>query len=297
LAFKGIIPISVLTNLKALNCFGSDSQLSATHLVKIMLPSTPNILALDFDGVVCDGLIEYFQTAWRSYCQIWHPVNLTPPENLSSHFYRFRPVVESGWEMPIVLRALILGVPEEKIWTNWQGVTAEILREDNLQAAAIGAQVDQIRDEWIAADLEGWLGQHRFYPGIVARLQKLVNEPVEIKIVTTKEGRFVRQLLQQQGISLPDEAILGKEVKRPKHQTLRELLGASVEHSPRIWFVEDRLKTLQAVSEYPDLAEVQLYLADWGYNTAEMRESVKGDRRIHLLSLSQFAQDFTAWGK
>ncbi len=206
-------------------------------------------------------------------------------------------MVESGWEMPIVLRALILGVPEEKIWTNWQGVTAEILKEDNLQAAAIGAQVDRIRDEWIAADLEDWLGQHRFYPGIVARLQKLVTEPVEIKIVTTKEGRFVRQLLQQQGINLPDEAILGKEVKRPKHQTLRELLGSSVEHPPRIWFVEDRLKTLQAVSEYPDLAEVQLYLADWGYNTAEMRESVKGDRRIHLLSLSQFAQDFTLWGK
>jgi len=28
-----------------------------------MIANVPQILALDFDGVICDGLIEYFQTA------------------------------------------------------------------------------------------------------------------------------------------------------------------------------------------------------------------------------------------
>ncbi|MHC5726941.1 MAG: HAD family hydrolase, partial [Nostoc sp.] len=36
-----------------------------------MTASSPTILALDFDGVICDGLIEYFEVSWRTYCQIW----------------------------------------------------------------------------------------------------------------------------------------------------------------------------------------------------------------------------------
>gem|GEM_PF-4100580 len=30
-----------------------------------MTIKTPTLIALDFDGVLCNGLIEYFQTAWR----------------------------------------------------------------------------------------------------------------------------------------------------------------------------------------------------------------------------------------
>ena len=31
----------------------------------------PNILALDFDGVLCDGMREYFETSRRTYVHIW----------------------------------------------------------------------------------------------------------------------------------------------------------------------------------------------------------------------------------
>jgi hypothetical protein len=40
---------------------------------------------------------------------------------------------------------------------------------------------------------------------------------------------------------------------------------------------------------------VGLYLADWGYNTASMRQKVAQDTRIKLLFLSQFAADFAKW--
>jgi len=62
------------------------------------------------------------------------------------------------------------------------------------------------------------------------------------------------------------EQIIGKESKRPKHQILRELIGRT-ETPLSLWFVEDRLKTLQLVHQQPDLDAVKLYLADWGYNT------------------------------
>ena len=268
-----------------------------------MTADTPTILALDFDGVLCDGLLEYFQTSWRTYCQIWTPDSQTPPDDLASAFYRLRPVVEIGWEMPILLRALMLGVSEEKISQDWSTVAQEIVASEKLDAAAIGKKVDTIRDEWIATDLDGWLGLHRFYPGVIERLHGMLSvtqvspleSPTELFIVTTKEGRFVKQLLQEQGIQLPEEKIIGKETKRPKYQTLRLLIEGFTGEGVTLWFVEDRLKTLQLVEQQVDLSDVNLFLADWGYNTTAQQESIHNDPRIRLLSLSQFVQDFSVW--
>lgn len=269
-----------------------------------MLTDAPKVLALDFDGVLCDGLIEYFQTSWRTYCQIWSPNCQKPPDELAPSFYRLRPVVETGWEMPILLRALILGFHPEKILQDWSNIVQQILESEQLDWVNVGRKLDAVRDEWIAADLEGWLNLHRFYPGVVERVRRtlslpqaslLTNSTTELFVVTTKEGRFANQLLQQQGIQLPQHSIIGKESKRSKHQTLRQLIEASDGEAVSLWFVEDRLDTLQSVQQQINLSGVQLYLADWGYNTEQARESVRNDPDISLLSLDQFNQDFSAW--
>lgn len=259
------------------------------------MANIPTILALDFDGVVCDGLIEYFQTAWRTYCQIWSPTQSTPPSDLAASFYRLRPVIETGWEMPVLIKALLTGVPEARILQNWTAVAQQLLKEAGLVAADIGVKLDQIRDNWIATDEQDWLSLHRFYPGVVERLRLLVVSSVQLIIITTKEGRFVKSLLQQQNIQMPEASIIGKESRRPKYQILRELIGQSTNQPLNLWFVEDRLKTLQLVQQQPELNFVKLYLADWGYNTQSERQAANNDPRIQSLSLSQFAQDFSAW--
>ncbi|NEP13500.1 MAG: HAD family hydrolase [Symploca sp. SIO1A3] len=256
----------------------------------------PKILALDFDGVLCDGLLEYFQTSWRTYCQIWNPDSQEPPEDLAPQFYRLRPVIEIGWEMPVLVRALILGVLEAKMVQNWSAVAKEIVESEQLDPADTGKKLDTVRDEWINSDLDNWLSLHRFYPGVIERVRRTLSEnATELFIVTTKEGRFVKQLLQQQGIQLPEERIIGKECKRPKHQTLRQIKENYSKETVSLWFVEDRLKTLQSVQQQPDLQDVKLYLADWGYNTVAHQEFVRNDATIQLLTLSTFSQDFSIW--
>lgn len=265
-----------------------------------MPADSPTILALDFDGVLCDGLLEYFQTSWRTYVSIWQPENQTPPDDLAPKFYRLRPVVETGWEMPILLRALLLGVSEDKILQDWSAIVQKLIESEKLDAPDIGRQLDAIRDEWIKTDLEGWLGLHQFYPGVIKRISEILSPEdkrletsTQLYIVTTKEGRFVKQLLQQQGIQLAEAQIIGKECKRPKYETLRQLLDT--DKAATLWFVEDRLKTLELVEQQSNLNEVRLYLADWGYNTIAHQESVQNAPRIKLLSLALFVQDFSAW--
>ncbi|MEO1447191.1 MAG: HAD family hydrolase, partial [Cyanobacteria bacterium J06635_11] len=82
-------------------------------------PSAPQLIAFDFDGVICDGLIEYFETAWQAYCQLFNPDVDTPPEGLAEKFYPLRPVVETGWEMPVLVQALVQGAKAEQVIEQW----------------------------------------------------------------------------------------------------------------------------------------------------------------------------------
>lgn len=260
-----------------------------------MTATSPKILALDFDGVICDGLIEYFEVAWRTYCQIWSPTQDTPPDDLALRFYRLRPVIETGWEMPVLIKALIDEIPEDKILQSWANITPEILATDKLQSSEIAIALDNLRDQWIATDLDGWLSLHKFYPGVVEKLKLTILSQIKVYIVSTKEGRFIQQLLQREGVDLPPTAIYGKEVKRPKYETLRELLVAENTLPEHLWFIEDRLKTLELVQQQSDLQDVKLFLADWGYNTQPERKAAQNNPHIQLLSLSQFAKDFPGW--
>ncbi|MGC9503139.1 HAD family hydrolase [Baaleninema sp.] len=254
---------------------------------------TPTLLALDFDGVVCNGLVEYFQTAWKAYCLIANPRDETPPPGLAESFYRLRPVVETGWEMPVVLHARLGGIEEGRILQHWPELCRRLVAEESWAVSDLAEAVDGVRDRWIAEDLEGWLSLHRFYPGVVERLQRWQSRGMPWVIITTKEGRFVRSLLQQQGVTLAEGQLFGKEVKRPKYEILRDF----VEKDPqsRIWFVEDRLKTLQLVASQGDLSHLRLYLADWGYNTEGMRQTARGSDRVRLLSLSEFDRNLAEW--
>jgi phosphoglycolate phosphatase-like HAD superfamily hydrolase len=259
-----------------------------------MTESLPTVLALDFDGVLCDGLKEYFQTAWQAYCNLWQLGNVAPPEGVAERFYRLRPVVEIGWEMPVVLRAIALGISDEDVLRDWTSIAKQIIQQENLEPTRLSAEVDAVRDRWIASDINSWLAEHRFYPGVIDRLKTTLASSINTVIISTKEKRFIEALLQQQGIDLTNLQIFGKETKRPKAEILRELT-AKHGSDATIWFVEDRLKTLLGIEKQTDLQEVGLFLADWGYNTQADREIAAKDPAIHLISLQQFSQDFSAW--
>lgn len=259
-----------------------------------MLPSFPTVLALDFDGVICDGLKEYFQTAWRAYCELWQIHDQIPPDGVAERFYRLRPVVETGWEMPVVLRAIALGSTDDAILQNWQLIAQKIVKDENLDAIKLAAAVDGVRDRWIATNMASWLAEHAFYPGVIERLKAVLASSVGVVIISTKETRFIQQLLQQQGVDLSNLQIYGKDTKRPKYEILRELKQIRGT-TAAFWFIEDRLKTLQVIQQKSDLDDVWLFLADWGYNTVMERQAAIADPRIRLISLVEFGQEFTAW--
>lgn len=258
----------------------------------------PEILALDFDGVCCDGLREYFETSRRTYAQVW-PAEPVPPAERFEAFAALRPVILSGWEMPVLLRAIARGVPRAEILGGWSRVRAEMVATGSPSGdaliARLGHALDEVRLEWIAADEAGWLARHVPY-GSVDDLRRLVAEPARSVLVTTKEGAFARRILDAWDVRIAD--VQGKETGVHKCLNLRGLIEAwTAERGsrPRLAFVEDRLETLQHVTTHPDLDDVALFLAAWGYNTEAARAAARADSRIRLLTLQQFRQGLSGW--
>ncbi len=256
--------------------------------------SPPAALALDFDGVLCNGLREYFQTALQTYRQIWSDSIDTAlaPADLESAFGRLRPVVETGWEMPLVLRALYLGWQEADILADWPTARNQLLVDAQLEPEFLAALVDTTRDQWITQDLSGWLALHDFYPGVIPQLQSWLASDLFLFIITTKESRFVQALLSDANLDFPLENITGKDAQRPKGETLKTL---TTKIPGTIWFVEDRLATLQKLEQDSQLAQVELFLGDWGYNTPAQHHTAATSDRLHLLPLSDFTKPLEQW--
>ncbi len=250
-----------------------------------------SILALDFDGVICDGMQEYFHSSWLVYSQIWSVPAAPVLLELFPSFARLRPLIEHGWEMPLLLWALRQNIPEDLIASDWLNLASQILADEKLSSKDVVQVLDEVRDRSIDQDLPAWLNLQRCYPGTIEKLLALP-PTIQPVIITTKDGRFTRQLLEDRGVQLPAEAIFGKERKKSKTDTLRQLLTSQPD---QIWFIEDRLPTLRTISHQPDLDSVQLFLADWGYNTPAERAVAQDNDRVKLLSIDKFCQDTSSW--
>jgi hypothetical protein len=245
-------------------------------------PVARSILALDFDGVLCDGMKEYFHSSWAVYCQLWFGQG-NAPRGLFDRFATLRPAIEQGWEMPLLVWALRQDYDIQP--ESWSKLVPELLASSGYRPPQIAAAMDEVRDQAIQTDLFGWLGLQRCYPGTVDRLNSLPAGIFPV-IITTKDGRFTRQLLESQGIYLPADAIYGKEMQQSKADTLRQLLPTAA----KIWFVEDRLPTLYSIVTQSDLASIELFLADWGYNTVAERTAGIDHAQITVISLDSFNQ-------
>jgi phosphoglycolate phosphatase-like HAD superfamily hydrolase len=256
----------------------------------------PALLALDFDGVVCDTVREALRSAWEVCRELGVVGAERPPGDLAERFVRLRPVVEFGWEFPLLALALLDQASEEQLLQGFQTVwRRRVLERHRVMPEELGARFDAVRDRAIRRDLDGWLAEQGLYPGVGDRLRRALAEGIPTFVITTKEGRFAHRLLAVAGVPFPAEQVWGKEQARPKPDLLRALIGRYGLAPGDVWFVEDRLQTLEAVEREQDLAAVGLFLATWGYTLPPQRAEAERHPRIRLLTLAQFGRDFGAW--
>jgi len=246
-----------------------------------------SVLALDFDGVLCDSARETGITGWKAAGALWDDMAAPlPPEPLLKAYCHTRPVIETGYEAIAMMRLLEDGEDPEELLETFRGRLPEILERAGMEPGGLKCLYGAIRDRWIQEDPQGWLALSPLYPR-ARNILSALSPGTDCYIITTKQERFVERLLEHNGVHFAAEHIFGLDRGMKKEVVLRRL----VEHHPdrRIHFVEDRLATLKRFLTQPDLAAVQLHLACWGYNTeCERREAE--DLSIHLLRALDLAE-------
>lgn len=249
-----------------------------------------DVFALDFDGVLCDSAGECAVTAWRAGGKIWPEwQGPEPPADCKIRFVNLRPVVETGYQMIPLMKFIRDGIGDDAILAGFSPLCDGLMDDHGLTRQKLVALFGQTRDEWIAQDSADWLGRHRFYPGVVARLHQAL-DVYPVYILTTKQERFTRQLLDAEGVRMPEERIWGLDRNLNKGQMLEWVMAEPSLQGGQIHFVEDRLEALFGVVKNPILERVSLYLADWGYNTPAQREQARRHPRVTVWTIDRFLQ-------
>jgi len=240
------------------------------------------IYALDFDGVICDSAVETAITGWKVATQLWSDMAGTvPTEQHIKQFRELRPLLETGYEAILFMRLL----QQEESVESVQAHIATFLQELGENTDALKQMFGQTRDQWIERARQEWLIMNPLFAGVADKLQTLEESGQPWYIITTKQERFVEEILKINQITLARENIFGLDANMSKEAVL---LSLQDKHGTRpLCFVEDRLATLLKVLENPALQTVKLQLADWGYNTAEDKKLAK-QRNIPLISLADF---------
>ena len=84
---------------------------------------------------------------------------------------------------------------------------------------------------------------------------------------------------------MPREQIFGLDRNLSKQQILTDLLTSYPDNT--ILFVEDRLPTLLNVINDDRLKDVQLFFADWGYNTQQDKQAATQLATVNTINLGQ----------
>lgn len=287
------------------------------------------ILALDFDGVVCASSTESSYTAIVGVESYWPHIKVDDSirTELRDAISILRPVVETGFENMLLCRVLIEQYEQNgafdvaKLTNIWNAnYRDELLSKFAASKSDMIRAFGEMRDVLIAKDLPAWIAMNKLYGGPARVLQAMSKglSMEDLFIVTTKQERFVREILSANGITPPPtdkifdlDSGLGPKPKVLEHILSRYSYAATSATSalaPEIHFVEDRMETLLAVAQVPGLQEsnVRLYLVDWGYNTAAQREEAKRHSRIQLINEDDFvalvsevreAQQRGGWGQ
>ncbi len=222
------------------------------------------MLALDFDGVICDSAAEVLHIALET----WSALN--SDETLAAKVTGF-PETRSAFErlVPLGNRAEDFGVALHIL-----SMDLDIRTQDDYDRVreGLGArwlgqfhqQFYRTRHRLRTDDLGRWLRFHRTYPAFIEVLERC-QQRANLAIATAKDGESVRQLLRHFGIDhlFSDDLILDKETGIAKTAHLKILATRIRCETAQITFVDDKLNHLEATAGLG----VRGVLAGWGHNT------------------------------
>lgn len=242
-------------------------------------------LALDFDGVISDSILECQVTAYNAYAKYLNAeetrldIEKFSEAELAA-FRESRVFIRRGEDYVYLLQA----AAEKLKFRSQEQFDHYLLKNESVREHYRTLFYGQ-RQELQKKDPSHWLALNPLYPGIKSFLKHLP-DPSSMYIVTTKDLESVKLILKSHDITLSQENMFQATQTYRKPQILQEIIKKKGLRADQLHFFDDHAHTLIEVKVNTD---VNCYCAGWGYNSRNQRALVK-ERGIPVYSLDNLFQ-------
>ncbi|MET0235071.1 MAG: HAD family hydrolase [Kibdelosporangium sp.] len=221
----------------------------------------PALLALDFDGVVCDAFDECALITWLGMHDL-DPA-LTAPEHVrrlpADFVTRFRTVRDYARRLDHFVAAHQESAGHIRSQADFDALFSRLSPADTARFVTAASVA---RNRLQTTQPDSWLGMHTLYPGIDDLLR---HHKGNVVIVTAKDEESVRAILDRHGLG---HTVL--EVHGECADKAAAVRASAARHGiavDEVTFVDDNLDNVRQVA----VTGARVLWARWGYHTPEHR--------------------------
>ena len=248
--------------------------------------STQKIFLFDFDGVIVDGMFEYWHSSLLACEKYLNSPYISVDQELykkvPNTFKEIRPWVKYGWEMILIVHEIIkienpiISINKNDFINNYHQNCQNILKNNSWIAEDLQKILDKSREYQIEKDFEKWVNLHNPFFEVIDFMEDLREREIKTGIITTKRQVFAEKILKQ--LNIVSEFVFGYE-----SGTKIKIAGELTQNYEILGFIEDRKRTLIEIKQASKTCHIPCFLADWGY----LKESDRYDlnNEIKLLKL------------
>jgi hypothetical protein len=166
--------------------------------------STP-YLFLDFDGVICDSLDECIISSLYAYFRLYRKKETEPVSlavDFKKRFNNLRPYVRHGEDYLVIQQILEQGQGVAN-----QGEFDTIIEKHRDKMGLYKELFYKARNFFLGNHAAFWYHLNTLFPPMTRYLESACTSPY-VYILSTKRGDFIRAILEDHRIQMPEERIL-----------------------------------------------------------------------------------------
>ena len=246
------------------------------------------LILLDFDGVIVDGINEYWNSSLIANQKYLLPnwENLVLPKNLDlfKTFVEIRPWVKYGWEMVLITHEILKrnnplnSDNKDKFVENYEKNCSQILIENGWDSKTLQKYLDEARKFQIENNLKRWIKLHHPYEEVLDFIKQSQQKGYHIGIISTKGKIFTAEILDN--INIYPNLIFGYESGNKV-----SIISDLIQKYDIKGFIEDRRQTLMNIISNNQTNNIKCYLAEWGYLKKTDKENLP--QKIRLLKIKK----------
>jgi len=241
------------------------------------------LVFLDFDGVICDSLLECLASSWQGYYQLYLGKPQTAvPLTLRREFSKLRPFARAGEDFILIQELIDNQIPIR----SQEQFDAQLEQRGEQRMARYKELFYTARNSFLVNHRRCWISLNKIYPHLYHSLQSWAASAC-LYILSTKRADYIIEILEAKNIRMDPHRVLSCGAKEKKKTILRTLDERGFTNA---LFIDDQIDHLTA--DWARDPRIIGCLASWGYVKTQWLEE---PQNIEVLYPDRFADKIDRW--